>query len=196
MPQCSVGSKGSYSVPIPQLCIRSGYLPLGERRGARMGRRTFHGRTSLICGGIAHEATCEGLILSALGTAGGLLAAYWCRHALVLLLPARSGVAMYLPGAIDERVMSWSAGICLIATLIVGLIPAFQTRNLDLAGPLKAESSGVVSARGRAWMRSGLVVFQVCLSFILLVAAALLLESLEKIPITSPGSTTTSVVTT
>src|SRR5437899_11057682 len=138
----------------------------------------------------------EGLILSALGTAGGLLAAYWCRHALVLLLPARSGVAMYLPGAIDERVMSWSAGICLIATLIVGLIPAFQTRNLDLAGPLKAESSGVVSARGRAWMRSGLVVFQVCLSFILLVAAALLLESLEKIRITSPGFTTTSVVTT
>src|SRR6266852_5090119 len=79
----------------------------------------------------------ESLILSALGTAGGLLAAYWCRHALVLLLPARSGVAMYLPGEIDGRVMSWSAGICSIVTLIVGLIPAFQTRNLDLAGPLK-----------------------------------------------------------
>ncbi len=138
----------------------------------------------------------EGLILSALGTAGGLLAAYWCRHALVLLLPARSGVAMYLPGEIDERVMSWSAGICLMVTLIVGLIPALQTRHLDLAGPLKAESSGVVGARGRAWMRSGLVVFQVCLSFVLLVGAALLLESLEKIRTTSPGFSTTSVVTT
>ena len=138
----------------------------------------------------------EGLILSALGTAGGLLSAYWCRHALVLLLPARSGVAMYLPGEIDGRVMSWSVGICLIVTLIVGLIPAFQTRNFDLAGPLKAESSGVVGARRRAWMRSGLVVFQVCLSFILLVGAALLLESLEKIRTTSPGFTMTSVVTT
>jgi len=138
----------------------------------------------------------ESLILSALGTAGGLLAAYWCRHALVLLLPARSGVAMYLPGEIDGRVMSWSAGICSIVTLIVGLIPAFQTRNLDLAGPLKAESSGVVGARGRAWMRSGLVVFQVCLSFVLLVGAALLLESLEKIRTTSPGFSTTSVVKT
>ena len=138
----------------------------------------------------------EGLILSALGTAGGLLAGYWCRHALVLLLPARSGVAMYLPGEIDGRVMSWSAGICLIVTLIVGLIPAFQTRNLDLAGPLKAEASGVVGARGRAWMRSGLVVLQVCLSFILVVGAALLLESLGKIRTTSPGFTTTSVVTT
>src|SRR5205823_5542580 len=69
-------------------------------------------------------------------------------------------------------------------------------RNFDLAGPLKAESSGVVGVRGRAWMRSGLIVFQVCLSFILLVGAALLLESLEKIRTTSPGFTTTSVVTT
>ncbi len=138
----------------------------------------------------------EGLILSALGAGGGLLAAYWCRHALVLLLPARSGVAMYLPGEMDGRVMSWSAGICLIVTLIVGLIPAFQTRNFDLAGPLKAESSGVVGARGRAWMRSGLIVFQVCLSFILLVGAALLLESLEKIRTASPGFTTTRVLTT
>ena len=137
----------------------------------------------------------EGFILSALGTAGGLLAAYWCRHALVLLLPTRSGVAMYLPGEIDWRVMSGSAGICLLVTLIVGLIPALQARTLDLSAPLKAESSGVVGARGKAWMRSGLIVFQVCLSFILLVGAALLLESLEKIRSTNPGFSTTSVVT-
>jgi predicted permease len=136
----------------------------------------------------------EGLILSTLGAAGGLLVAYWCRHALVLLLPVRSGVAMYLPGEIDWRVMSLSAGICLIATLIVGLIPAFQTRNLELAGALKAESSGVVGARGRAWVRSGLIVFQVCLSFILLVGAALLLQSLQKIRTTSPGFSTRNVV--
>lgn len=103
---------------------------------------------------------------------------------------------MYLPGEIDWRVMSLSAGICLIATLIVGLVPAFQTRNLELAGALKADSSGVVGARGRAWVRSGLVVFQVCLSFILLVGAALLLQSLQKIRTTSPGFSTTNVVKT
>jgi macrolide transport system ATP-binding/permease protein len=138
----------------------------------------------------------EGLILSGLGTTGGFLVAYWCRHALVLLLPARAGVSMFLPGEIDWRVMSWSAGICLIATLIVGLIPAFQTRRLDLAGALKAESTGLVGARGKSWMRSSLVVSQVSLSFILLVGAALLLESLERIRTTSPGFTTTSVITT
>jgi macrolide transport system ATP-binding/permease protein len=138
----------------------------------------------------------EGLILSALGAAGGLLVAHWCRHALVLLLPARGGVSMHLPGEIDWRVLALSAGICLMATLVVGLIPAFQTRNLDLAGALRAESFGVVSARGRAWVRSGLVVLQVSLSFVLLVGAGLLLQSLQKIRTTSPGFTTHAVLNT
>ena len=138
----------------------------------------------------------EGLILSALGTAGGLLVAYWCRSALGWLLPTRSGVAMYLPGQVDARVMAMGAAICLLVTLIVGIVPAFQTGHLDLAGTLKADSVGVVGTRGKAWMRSGLVILQVSLSFILLVGAALLLESLEKIRTTSPGFSTTSVVTT
>lgn len=138
----------------------------------------------------------EGLLLAAIGTACGLLVAYWCRHALVLLLPARSGIAMYLPGEIDGRVVALSAGLCLIVTLMVGLIPAWQTRDLDLAGALKAESSTLAGVRGRAGMRSGLVVFQVSLSFILLVGAALLLESLARIRSSSPGFSTARVVTT
>jgi len=138
----------------------------------------------------------EGLILSALGTAGGLLVAYFCRHALVLLLPTGVGAGMYLPGQMDARVIAMSVGVCLLVTLIVGIIPAFQTRHLDVAGPLKADSSSVVGARGRARMRSALVVFQVSLSFILLVGAALLLESLQKIRTTSPGFSTRGVAVT
>jgi hypothetical protein len=79
---------------------------------------------------------------------------------------------------------------------MVGLVPAFEARKLDLAVPLKAESRAVAGLHGKAWLRSGLVVFQVGLSFILLVGAALLLESLEKIRTASPGFSTTSVVTT
>src|SRR6267143_784144 len=102
----------------------------------------------------------EGLILSAFGAAGGLLVAHWCRHALVLLFPARGGVAMHLPGEIDWRVLALSAGVCLIATLLLGLIPAMQTSKIDLAGALKSDSAGVVGGGGRAWVRSGLVVMQ------------------------------------
>jgi len=138
----------------------------------------------------------EGLILSAFGAAGGILVAYWCRHALVLLFPARRGVAMHLPGEIDWRVLALSAGVCLIATLLLGLVPAMQTGKIDLAGALKAESAGVVGGRGRAWIRSGLVVMQVSLSFVLLVGAGLLLQSLQKIRTTSPGFSTHGVLET
>jgi macrolide transport system ATP-binding/permease protein len=138
----------------------------------------------------------EGLILSALGTAGGFLLAFWCRHLLVKLLPAGLGTSMYLPGTIDARVMAMGAGMCLVVTFVVGVVPAFQMRNLDLAGSLKSESAGVVGGRGKAWMRSGLVVFQICLSFILLVSGALLLESLQKIRSTDPGFSTTRVAVT
>jgi predicted permease len=145
-------------------------------------------------GRLLKQLLTEGLILSSLGTAGGFLMAYWCRHLLVMLLP--EGDALYLPGAIDGRVMAMSAGICLLVTFIVGLVPALQTRHLDLAGSMKAESGGVVGVRSRGWIRSGLVILQVCLSFILLVGAALLLESLQRIRTTSPGFSTTRVAVT
>jgi len=145
-------------------------------------------------GRLVKQLVTEGLILSAFGAAGGLLIAYWCRHALVLLMPARGGVAMYLPGEIDWRVLVLSAGVCLIATLLLGLVPAMQTRDLDLAGALKTESGGVVGGSGRAWLRSALVVMQVSLSFVLLVGAGLLLQSLQRIRTTSPGFSTREVL--
>jgi predicted permease len=138
----------------------------------------------------------EGLILSAFGAVGGLFVAYWCRHALVLLFPARGGVAMHLPGEIDWRVLALSAGVCLMATLLFGLVPAMQTGKIDLAGALKSDSAGVVGGGGRAGVRSGLVVVQVSLSFVLLVGAGLLLESLQKIRNTSPGFSTHEVLDT
>ena len=147
-------------------------------------------------GRLLRQLLTEGLILSTLGTAGGFLVAYWCRHLLVMLLPMRGGRALYLPGTIDGRVMAMGAGICLIVTLITGMVPALQTRDLDLAGSMKAEGGSVVGARSSGSIRSGLVVFQVCLSFILLVGAALLLESLHRIRSTSPGFSTTRVAVT
>ena len=138
----------------------------------------------------------EGLILSAFGAAGGLLVAQWCRHALVLLFPARGGVAMHLPGEIDWRVLMLSAAVCLITTLVLGLVPAMQTSKIDLADALKSDAAGVVGGGGRAWLRSGLVVVQVSLSFVLLVGAALLLQSLQRIRNFSPGFSTHDVLCT
>ncbi len=135
----------------------------------------------------------EGLVLSLFGAAGGLLVAYWCRHALVLLFPARGGVQMHLPGEIDWRVLALSAGVCLATTLLMGLVPALQTGKIDLAQSMKMESAGMVGGRGRAWVRSGLVLVQVSLSFVLLVGVGLLMQSLLKVRTASPGFNTRGV---
>ena len=147
-------------------------------------------------GRLLRQLVTEGLLLAACGAGGGMLVAYWCRHALILLLQVGGGDVMYLPGQIDGRVLGLSAAICLLVTLAVGLVPAFQTRHLALAEALKTEASAVMGARGRAWFRPSLVVLQVTLSFILLVGATLLMQSLRKIRTSNPGFSTTRVLDT
>src|SRR5260221_3742529 len=176
-------------------CANVGNLLL-VRSSARRHEMTVRLAIGAGRGRLLKQLFTEGLILSAFGAAGGLLVAHWCRHALVLLFPARGGVAMHLPGEIDWRVLALSAGVCLIATLLLGLVPAMQTSKIDLAGALKSESAGVVGGGRRAWVRSGLVVVQVSLSFVLLVGASLLMQSLQRIRTTSPGFSTHEVLDT
>ncbi len=130
----------------------------------------------------------EGLMLSAAAVAGGLLVAYWCRNLITLLFPPKpAGVVIHLPAAMDWRVLALSAGVCLLATLLFGLVPAMQASKIDLAAAMKSESSGVVGGRGKAWIRSGLVLVQVSLSFVLLVGLALLVKSLNAMRETDVG---------
>lgn len=147
-------------------------------------------------GRLLRQLLTEGLLLSTLAAAGGLLAANWCRNLFVLLLPSRGGITMKLPGAVDWRVLALSVGVCLISTLLFALVPAIQTSKVDLASTLKAESGGVVGGRRRALVRSSLVLVQVSLSFVLLVGAGLLLQSLRGLQNTSPGFATEGVLAT
>jgi macrolide transport system ATP-binding/permease protein len=147
-------------------------------------------------GRLLKQLLTEGLILSAIAAACGLLVANWCRNLLPLLLPSRGGVTMRLPGEIDWRVLVLSTGVCLISAVFFGLVPALQSSKIDLVSALKAESGGVVGGSRRAVLRGGLIVVQVSLSFVLLVGGGLLLKSLVAIQNTSPGFTTLGVLTT
>jgi macrolide transport system ATP-binding/permease protein len=138
----------------------------------------------------------EGLLLSALGAAGGLILANWSRNLITLLFPPRPGVVVNLPAEIDWRVLALSAGVCLTSTLLFALVPAMRASKIDLAAAMKSDSGGVVGGRGRAWFRSGLVLVQISLSFILLVGAGLLLQSLRQMQDTNPGFSTKNVLTT
>jgi predicted permease len=146
-------------------------------------------------GRLLKQLLTEGMILSTIAAAGGFLLAYWCRNLFVLLLPARGGRRMNLPGEIDWRVLALSTGVCVIATLLFGLVPAIQSSKVDLTSALKSEAGGVVGGRRRGLFRSGLVLVQVALSFVVLVGAGLLFLSLRGIRNISPGFSTATLTT-
>ena len=145
---------------------------------------------------LVKQLVTEGLVLSVLAAAGGLIVANWLRNALALLTPARGGVLLRLPGELDWRVLAMSATVCVAATLLFALVPAVLTSNIDLAGALRSEAGGVVGAHGRTWIRSALVLIQVSLSFVLLVGAGLLIQSMQAIRNASPGFSADGVLTT
>ena len=136
----------------------------------------------------------EGLLLSIIAAAGGIAVAYWCRNALVLTFPRPApGIVIDYSGQIDWRVLVVSAAICVISTLAFALVPAIHASHVDLSGALKTEAGGVLGGSSRSRLRSGLVLVQVSLSFVLLAVTGLLLQSLNKMRNASPGFSTNVV---
>jgi macrolide transport system ATP-binding/permease protein len=137
----------------------------------------------------------ESLLLSLIAVIGGIAVAYWCRNALVLAFPSpAAGVVTDFPGQIDWRVLAVSVAICIGATMLFAVMPAIHASHVDLSGALKSEGGGVVGGSSRSRLRSGLVLVQVSLSFILLAGTGLLLQSLQQMQNTSPGFNTDVIV--
>ncbi|HEY2823948.1 MAG TPA: ABC transporter permease [Gemmatimonadales bacterium] len=135
---------------------------------------------------LVRQLATEGLILTSVAGVSGLLLAHWGRDLITVIIPVRSS-SVNLPAALDWRVLALSAAVCALTTLLFAIIPVVQAGRIDLAGAMKAESGGVVGGSGRSRMRSGLVVLQVALSFVLLVGAGLLVKSLQGMSTADPG---------
>lgn len=147
-------------------------------------------------GRLVRQLLTEGLMLSVIAAVAGVVVAYWCRDAIIALFPSSGGAGVNLKGEIDWRVLAVSAGVGLISTLLFALIPAIQASKIGIAGALKAESGSVFGDHAKSRLRSALVVLQVSLSFVLLVGAVLLAQSMRRIQAASPGFTTDKVLTT
>jgi len=149
------------------------------------------GRSRLI-----RQLLTEGMVLSAVAAVGGILVAYVCRNLVTILFPLSGVITVNLAGSFDVRVLVISIAICLASTLLFSLIPAVQNSKIDLAGALKSESGSVFGGARRSKVQSGLVLAQVALSFVLLVGAALLIESVRNIRTADPGFSTDTLLVT
>lgn len=135
----------------------------------------------------------EAMVLAALGTAFGIVVAYFgielFNRAIVDSEPP-----FFIDIALHPPVLLFSVGVALLATLLSGLIPALQSSRSDIAEVLKDESRGASSLRlGR--ISRVLVVFEIALSCGLLVAAGLMIKSVARAGSAETGFATTSVFT-
>jgi predicted permease len=129
---------------------------------------------------IVRQLLTESLLLAVIGGIGGILFAQWGVSVLVTLV-ARTSPLDVRP---DLWVLSFTAGVSLLAGLLFGMLPAFSASKTDLTTALKEKSArtGRTGLGGlRLNLASTLVVSQVALSLVLLAGAGLFARSLMKL---------------
>ncbi len=128
------------------------------------------------------QALGEALILAAAGGAAALLVSIWSGRALYeLVLP---GFA--LPDAgINVRLVAFLAVVVVGTTGVAGLLPALQALRTAPGDVLRTARRG--STRGGGRLREALTLGQVALSTVLLVAAGLFVQSLNRALEVDPG---------
>jgi putative ABC transport system permease protein len=127
----------------------------------------------------------ESVLLACLGGVGGLAAAFWSSDILMAFVPP-TDMPVKLATNLDWHVLGFTLAVSVVTGFVFGLAPALQASNPDLVTALKDES-GRVAGGGKGRLRSLLVVAQVALSLVLLVAAALFLQSFRNGHTIDPG---------
>jgi len=129
---------------------------------------------------IVRQQMTEGLLLSVLGGSAGLALGRFCTAAFVRL--ASTGqVPLVVDTTPDVRVFVFSSLLILSAAVLFGLVPVWQASRTQLSGSLKEASRGVTGSAGRRAFSRLLLVSQVALSFLLLVCAGLLTQTLRNL---------------
>lgn len=139
----------------------------------------------------------ESLLLSFAGGAMGLLFAKWSIPVLRTIAPA--GTPRIEGLSLDANVLWFTLGISTLAGILFGLAPAIQISGRGLGAAFKGgwgnALAGGSSARRVRRMRDSLVVVEVGLAVTLVVGAALMARSLEKLMGVPLGYRTDDILT-
>ena len=137
---------------------------------------------------LARQVLAESLLLTGTGAALGLAVTPWMSLALKFLMPP--GPMQQLV-SMDTRpnlsVLAFTAGVCIIAALAAGLIPALQVSRLNLSSRLNAGGHSGSASRGRNRLRSVLVASEVALALVALVGAGLFARGFQTTMHIDPG---------
>jgi putative ABC transport system permease protein len=140
---------------------------------------------------LIRQLLAESLVLATLGGALGVLLAQWSLRAItrvtVLPLPRAGEIRL------DGMVLGFTVALSIATGVLFGLFPSLAMSRPDLAGVLRESGAAAgrgLSSRGGVFgvsARGLLVVVQVALSVVLLIGAALLMQSFVRLHSVDPG---------
>src|SRR5579859_5381289 len=126
---------------------------------------------------IVRQLLTESVLLSGMGGLLGLALSFLGAHALLALaFPNQHN--MPINAAPSPLVIGFAIGLSLATGIIFGLAPAMIAARTHPAEALR--SNARTTAHGASWLQRALVVLQAALSLVLLVAAGLFAQSLNK----------------
>src|SRR5437868_6939862 len=141
-------------------------------------RREMAVRLSLGAGRfrVVRQLLTESVMLASLGGAFGVLFAIWGVRSLTLLLSnGRENFTLHPP--LNWQVLAVTAALSVVCGLLFGLAPAIQSTRPDVMPELKNGRDG----GPRRHAQQVLVVAQIAMSFFILVAAGLFVQTLNKL---------------
>jgi predicted permease len=135
----------------------------------------------------------EGLVLAALGAAGGLgLGLAGVRGLIALSTRQIPGMA---DASLNPAVLAFTTALALVTGLVFGLVPAIAITRGNTNALLKEDTARGSSGRGSGLTRATLVVAETALALVLLVGAGLLVKSFARLQEVNPGFSADNVLT-
>ncbi len=126
----------------------------------------------------------ESIVLSVAGGAAGLFLALWILKILLALKPPID-FPLAFDVAVDWRVLLFSLLVSITAGVIFGLAPSLQATRPNITTALKDTAAQGGAAKSR--LRSVLVVAQIAISLVVLIAAGLVVRTLQQLQTMNPG---------
>jgi putative ABC transport system permease protein len=133
---------------------------------------------------LIRQMLAESLVLSVIGAALGLVFAELGIALLVRIAPATLPRVQDVD--IDPTVLGFALAASLAAAFIFGMLPALRASTPNLAQTLRASGRTPGLGSGK-YLRQGVVIAEVALSFVLLIGSGLMLRSFRALERVDPG---------